>query len=359
MRFRKTLSFLILETALVSPLSTWSQQKAFTQEQVREPSVPRRTQPEPKKALSAQDIAHLSFPSVVLLVTQDDQGQPLALGSGFFVRPGIIATSFHVIEGAARAWAKHIGQKGKYEIQGDVGVDAEKDLALLKVESNTEPPLVLGNSDQATVGDTVFVVGNPRGLEGTLSEGIVSAVRTVAGGKLLQITAPLSPGSSGGPVINAQGQVIGVAAAAMSGGQNLNFAIPTSYLRPLLGSNGSVRPLTANSTRSAENSLVGRVGREPIEGVLAAQLSWWNGYLAFSIRNELSKDVTHVQWLVIFYGPDSKPIDSREGRYDGIIRAGLAARIPELTPGADVFRLLTRTTVRILDFEFVDDISNE
>lgn len=347
MRFRKPLTFFILATGLVFALSASAQQKPLTQDVER------------KKALSAQDIARLSFPSVVLLVTQDDQGQPLALGSGFFVRPGIIATNFHVIEGAARAWAKPIGQNGKHEIQGSVGVDAEKDLALLKVEDGTERSLLLGNSDQVIVGDTVFVVGNPRGLEGTLSEGIVSAVRTVASDKLLQITAPLSPGSSGGPVINAHGQVIGVAAATVSGGQNLNFAIPTSYLRSLLMSSGTVEPLTTNSAPSAENSLLGRVGHESIDGVSGVQLSWWNGYMAFSIRNELSKDVTHVQWLVIFYGPDSKPIDSREGTYDGTIRAGLAARISGLTPGEDVFRLLTRTTVRILDFEILDDISDK
>jgi hypothetical protein len=129
----------------------------------------------------------------------------------------------------------------------------------------------------------------------------------------------------------------------------------------------------ANSVRSAENSLLGHVGHKPIEGLSGAQFIWTDeflGWFKFSIRNELPKDVTHVQWLVIFCGPDSKPIESREDRYDGTIRAGLAARISDHWVGRDVMQLAaerdsqdhivsTRAAIRILDFEFVDDNSDK
>ena len=92
----------------------------------------------------------------------------------------------------------------------------------------------LGNSDFAQVGETVYAVGNPRGLEGTFSQGIISSIRPVGSDKLIQITAPLSPGSSGGPVLNRKGEVIGVSVFTIRNGQNLNFAIPSNYVKPLL-----------------------------------------------------------------------------------------------------------------------------
>jgi len=94
------------------------------------------------------------------------------------------------------------------------------------------------------VGDEVFVVGNPYGLEGTLSQGIMSGLRSVGPDSLLQITAPISPGSSGGQVLNSQGEVIGVAVATLTDGQNLNFAIPVSYLKAFLTEVKSLRPLS-------------------------------------------------------------------------------------------------------------------
>lgn len=193
--------------------------------------------------LTAREIAQNAFPSVVLLLTQDAQGQPLALGSGFFVRPGIIATNVHVIEGAAQGWAKVVGHSTKSQIEGTVGIDEGMDLALVRVSNVAAQPLALGDSTQVSAGDPVLVAGNPRGLEGTLSQGIVSAVRSMESETFLQITAPISPGSSGGPVLDGQGRVIGVAVATLQGGQNLNFAIPVSYLSALLGRPSPLRPL--------------------------------------------------------------------------------------------------------------------
>jgi S1-C subfamily serine protease len=180
------------------------------------------------RAQTAQEIAKKAFGSTVLLVMEDANGQPLSLGSGFFVRDGEIASNLHVVEGAARDYGKLVGQKTKYDIEGITAVDPVWDLVVLKVSAARPQPLSLGNSDAVQVGEPVYAVGNPQGLEGTFSQGIVSSIREVGTDKLLQITAPISPGSSGGPVLNDKGEVIGVSVATFRGGQNLNFAIPSN-----------------------------------------------------------------------------------------------------------------------------------
>ena len=155
----------------------------------------------------------------------------------------LIATNFHVIEGATRGTAKLVGQETEYTIEGVTALDENHDLAILQVSSSGVQPLPLGDSDTVEIGDTVYVAGNPKGfLEGTFSDGIISGVRGSVGAKRLQMTAPISPGSSGGPVLNDNGKVIGVSFATFHGGQNLNFVIPSNYLKELLAQLGPTKP---------------------------------------------------------------------------------------------------------------------
>ena len=105
-------------------------------------------------------------------------------------------------------------------------------------------PLTLGDSDTVRIGETVYVAGNPKGLEGTFSDGIISSRRDKLTKERLQMTAPISPGSSGGPVLNRKGEVIGVSFMTLQGGQNLNFAIPSKYLKKLLEQKKSAKPLS-------------------------------------------------------------------------------------------------------------------
>ena len=184
---------------------------------------------------TAQEVAKKAFGSTVLPVMEDANGQPLSLGSGFFVRDGEVASNLHVVEGAARGYAKLVGQKTKYDIEGITTIDPQRDLVVIKISASGSPTLALGSSDAVQVGESIYAVGNPQGLEGTFSQGIVSSIREVGTDKLLQITAPISPGSSGGPVLNGKGEVIGISVATFRGGQNLNFAIPSDYLTTLLG----------------------------------------------------------------------------------------------------------------------------
>ena len=142
----------------------------------------------------------------------------------------MLATNAHVIEGGSPMLAV-----GALRIPlRALKIDQQHDLAILSVEADlTSKPLTLATRPTSP-GDEVFAIGNPEGLENTISEGIVSGVRTADSGSLIQITSPISHGSSGGPILNDQGEVIGVAAMTLRGGQNLNFAVPVSYLQELL-----------------------------------------------------------------------------------------------------------------------------
>jgi S1-C subfamily serine protease len=200
-------------------------------------------------------IARESRPAVVAVMVNDAQGQVLKTGTGFFVSPeGEIVTNHHVIEGGASFFAK--SENGAFfAISGILADDKTKDLAVLKADATHVPFLPL-DTLPAEVGSPVVVVGSPFGLDGTVSTGIVSADRNEAGIRGIQITAPISPGSSGSPVLNAKGGVIGVATWILVRGQNLNFAIPTATVNELLAEllNGSAEPRKP-STKPASNTI--------------------------------------------------------------------------------------------------------
>ena len=316
----------------------------------------------------AREVATESFPSVVLLVMQDQHHQPVALGSGFFVRPGIIATNVHVIKGATTGYAKIVGQDTKLEIAGVVGLDSAHDLALLSVTGGAAPALPVGDSGAVQVGDEVFAVGNPEGLEGTFSAGIVSGIRNVGGDRLLQITAPISPGSSGGPVLNTNGKVVGVAVATFRGGQNLNFAIPSAYLSPLIASPKEPIPLGQVAAVGGEDSAFNQLGGSNTEGVVGGELVWTyefgiGGDYSFSLRNELGEAVKNVYCVVVFYDSSRHPIDFDVVHYSGVIPPGLAARVTS-SVDSSIQKLTTDTAIgsptpstkvdfRVLDFQIV------
>ena len=194
--------------------------------------------------LPAEDIAEKALAATVYLEMKDTNGKTLGIGSGFFVKPNLIATNYHVIEGAAKGTAKLVGKSTTYNIEGVTATDKTNDLALLKVTAFGIKPLSLGDSDKVRIGETVYVAGNPKGLEGTFSDGIISSRRDKLTKERLQMTAPISPGSSGGPVLNKKGEVIGVSFMTLLGGQNLNFAIPSKYLKKLLVQSKLAKPLS-------------------------------------------------------------------------------------------------------------------
>jgi tetratricopeptide (TPR) repeat protein len=207
-------------------------------------------------AVSAQDflpeLVKRIKPSAVAIETFDSRGNTLSRGSGFFVSSDRIITNRHVIDRSSRVEI-HLMDGKKFSVKGVLAVDGEGDLALLQVDVPKELanplPIVKAVPQE---GEFVVVVGNPFGLEGSVSNGIVSAVREISGyGKIIQITAPISPGSSGSPVVNMLGQVIGVATLQAAEGQSLNFAVPADRIAQLkIGDLQTVSNVTTETNKS-------------------------------------------------------------------------------------------------------------
>lgn len=167
----------------------------------------------------------------------DTNGEPISYGSGFFVSPTHIVTNFHVIAGAANGTVKLVDIPKKYPIEGLVAIDLINDLALLQVKITGIKPLLLGDSDKVRIGDKVYVDRQ----QGIFANGIISRFQKEP--ERFQMTFPISPGSSGGPMLNSEGQIIGVTFMTIISGQDLNFAIPSKYIKKMLDEKGSGTPL--------------------------------------------------------------------------------------------------------------------
>lgn len=183
--------------------------------------------------LTAEQIADQCSPAVFYLVVYDENGNAFASGSGFFLSAdGLAVTNYHVIENAYSA--RIMTTDGSvYQVEGVYDYDTGRDVALLKIKGNGFPYLSVG---QATVsqGMTIYTIGSPRQFDNTISQGLVSnANRVIDGYSYIQISAPISHGSSGGALLNTSGQVIGITSAGREDAQNLNFAIPISAVDSL------------------------------------------------------------------------------------------------------------------------------
>jgi len=199
------------------------------------------------------DLVRRIKPSAVAIETFDARGQQLSRGSGFFIDSDRVVTNRHVIENAYRAEV-HSYNGYVYPVKGVVAVDAEGDIAVLRIEAPAGQVRALSlDRTSPQEGESVVVIGNPFGLEGSVTNGIVSAVRDIPTfGRIIQITAPISPGSSGSPVVNMHGQVIGVATLQITGGQSINFAIPSERISQLQ-SGGTLLPLSELVAASGRN----------------------------------------------------------------------------------------------------------
>jgi S1-C subfamily serine protease len=204
-------------------------------------------------SLSTEAIAARAVPATVSIIAIDGAGDTLGFGSGFLVKPtGVIITNFHVMDGSAKAVVL-LDTGERYERVEVLDSDEAADIAILKIPGYGLPILPT-SADLPPVGAAVVAVGNPKGLSRTVSTGIVSAVRLVEGRQLVQISAPISPGSSGGPVLNDHGEVIAIATSYIAEGQNLNFAVPVRYAMGLVESAGNPQPLAMVFASNAANN---------------------------------------------------------------------------------------------------------
>lgn len=182
------------------------------------------------------------MPAIVLVNSYDASGRNLKRGTGFCVTQDLFLTNYHVVENASRITIRTNDDR-TYPVLPN-SIMEKSDLALLKSASEVcARPLRLASAAPKP-GEKIVVVGNPLGLTGTVSDGIVSAIRDSE--DLVQITAPISPGSSGSPVLNLRGEVIGVATLNLKGGQNLNFAVSASHIRTIWPSTFTVSRVSSS-----------------------------------------------------------------------------------------------------------------
>ena len=204
------------------------------------PTAPELTQLLPEtSALTVPEIAEIALDSTVYLQVKKPENQ-VGSASGFVIGEGLIVTSYHVIEDMLTgSTARLVNSVLIHPIELIVAADKAHDLVILKSSGISAPPLLFGDSDTVRIGDTVYVTGNPKGYLGTFSVGHISAVRfdntfILIEDQVLQITVSISQGSSGGPVLNTDGKVIGIVSGGNTTGNDLNFASPVNFLKPLL-----------------------------------------------------------------------------------------------------------------------------
>jgi serine protease Do len=193
----------------------------------------------PKARLTPKDIVRDSSPAIVRIEAGEAK-----VGTGFIVdKSGIVATNLHVVEGEAQIKVRTF-DGSQYAVLSIAGMDRGHDLALLRIQPKKPlPTLSLGDSSQVSAGDQIIAIGNPLGVfDYSVSAGLISQVRPLSEElTILQISAPISPGSSGGPLFNQFGEVIGVTTAIITQGQNINLAVPANYLRPMLAQKSTMK----------------------------------------------------------------------------------------------------------------------
>jgi hypothetical protein len=239
------------------------------------------------------DVVKQSSDAVVLIVISNSAGEETALGSGFLVSSnGEIVTNYHVIKEAHSAVVK-LSNGAFFPVDGVLASDSDKDLAVIKVKGKNLPFLSLGDIEKLRVGDHVVAIGSPLGLEGTVSDGIVSALRDTAKMKWIQTTAPVSHGNSGGPLLDMSNHVVGVITWGLNLdlGQNLNFAAPSSAVTALL--------ITAHQQAQPLESVAAKSESSFAEGTVWTSLMSGHDY---TIRQD--GDYLYIDWVNI--PPDVK-----------------------------------------------------
>lgn len=322
------------------------------------------------QAQSAKEIAKICLPSTVSLIMVDNYKQPLSLGSGFIIDDGKIVTNLHVIEGAKYGFVLLNGDKTKHKIEGYYSIDNKNDLAILSVPTLIGTPLILSDNLDPEIGEKIYAIGNPKGLSGTISTGIISGIRNMSNQNLIQITAPISPGSSGGPVINNSGKVIGVAVGTLTSGQNLNFAIPASLVKDLLSKD--VTSITSLNISKGKISPKVNINEKNIkDGIEIRDWKYDDGYTvgypgvtvvrSVSFKNNLPFEIKNMKLLFILYDKHNIPIDYYETiffeyEFNGGILKPFLGKTVEFDSSQRVFRKEhgENLEIRILDFKIIE-----
>lgn len=185
---------------------------------------------QPTNALTPEELFERASPSIVVVQVYSGTDKPEGLGSGVVIRNGSIVTNCHVVFAGDRAY---VVQKGKRFATTPGFADRERDLCLLTAPGVTGPRIELVPARTVKPGARVFAIGSPRGLELTITEGLISGLRSVNNSEFLQNSAPISPGSSGGGLFDTSGRLVGITTSQLKDSQNLNFALPADWVGQL------------------------------------------------------------------------------------------------------------------------------
>jgi hypothetical protein len=320
----------------------------------------------PFAALAQKPVpVRLDIPSVkkavVTIHALDASGEAVASGTGFFVTGGSVVTAAHVLQGAAACSVElSDGQTMRCSVAAS---DTGKDVVMLLVGGQPPATLRWGTSDDAKDGDEITVVSNPLGeLPGTVSKGIVSASRVVSGTKLIQISAAISHGSSGAPVLDSHGQVIGIVRSTISEGQSLNFATATDAVRYMLNSPSAVAeaqgffskpaaaapaPVTSAPAAGGQGRRTIQVGQSVNSTLSSSDESYSDStyyqrwYFTTRPNTAITLDLASDDFdpVLLLSGLDSTVVDVRHRG------PGCAARISLVFPGAGPYSVVANTSV--------------
>lgn len=240
--------------------------------------------------LTPNQVFALDSPSVVVIHAIDAHGSYFAQGSGVVIAPSIVVSNCHVIEGAASAVViygkKHFPATLRY-------ADKDRDLCAFTVTGLAAPPIRMGSTSLVKVGDSAYAIGAPEGLDLSLSGGLVSSLRHVPGGVVIQMTTPISPGSSGGGLFDSEGRLIGITSYYLKGGEQLNFALPIEWVNQL-----PQHPALAQAQTSPEPPSHTNATRDPL----------WRGTQAF-LAGDFATALTLLDPLVRKGNPGAENVE--------------------------------------------------
>lgn len=223
------------------------------------------------QAKTAAEVFKKVSSSVVIIMTYDAKGKSLMLGSGVVWEDGVVATNCHVLKNSFRIQV--VSQDIKYSAI-PMQSDWERDICSLAVKEFKGQAVTKGSTNRLQVGQKVYAVGAPQGLELTLSDGLISNLRPVEGGQYLQISAPISPGSSGGGLFDEEGRLIGLPTFYLTEGQLLNFAVPVEWINELPKRSAPAPKVGKTTSNEWVNNFIDLMNKNDWPGLLKHALLW-------------------------------------------------------------------------------------
>lgn len=274
------------------------------------------------QALTGEQIVGRIVPSVAVVLVGDDSGAVTKVGSGVFVRAdGVLLTAYHLVKDAKTVQVR-LKSGDVFDRVSLLGVDERRDIAALKIQAADMPVLPVSGVDDLKPGEAVYVVSHPTGLNWSAANGVLSAVRLAdevpgagQGFRVIQFTAPVSAGSSGGVLVDAQGRALGVIVGALAAGQNLNFAVPIANVKGLadvsatrtFNSGGALAFPRPNNEASAGQPAKAVI-RDPRELLLNSRTVYVDSNTSMFksplLINEMNKRAVIKDWGWLFLGGD-------------------------------------------------------